>query len=256
MANTAAQLFVEENRFYGRAAFALAVLITIGFAAFNLLGITDITVMPLSTHLHGVVMTAWLLLFLTQNILGAGRKLPLHRKLGWLGAALVPIIVVTAWNTGVVTLAANRTPPAFDPAYFLALNFVQPVIFAALVYYAIANRKRTDWHRRLMLGSLIVIAEPALGRLVLIFAVPILGGPENAIPLFASKPWLLPLIELGIQVLILGFIMWRDKAMRGSVHPALKLSFVALIATYVLIALLAVIPAFTEKAMSLKGSAL
>lgn len=256
MATSAAQLFVMENRFYGRAAIALCVLIVVGFALFNILGITDITVMPRSAHLHGVLMSSWVILFLVQNALGAGRNLSLHRKLGWLGAALAAASILAAWNTGFVTTALDRAPPIFYPPYFLALNLITPVLFGGMIIAAIANRKRTDWHRRLMLGALILVIEPALGRLGIIGTAVAMGGPENAIPFLVPRPWFVPMLEMTVQVAIVLAIMARDRSMRGSVHPALKWVLAAVVGLYAGNWLLAAVPPFAEYAFALKGSAL
>jgi hypothetical protein len=232
MATSPAQLFVRENRFYGRTAIALSVIVLAGFALFDVLAAIQITKLPLITHVHAFLMASWLALFVTQSLLGAGRNLALHRKLGWFGAGLVILIVIVAWLTGYDTIAAGRAAPVFDPAYFHALTLVQPVLFATLVYSAIALRKRTDWHRRLMLGALIVILEPLLGRLTIMGAIIAMGGPDAAIAFFGQRLWLAPVIEMGLQLGVLAFVMSRDRAMRGSVHPALWLTGVAVVALY------------------------
>ncbi|WAT19205.1 adenylate cyclase [Aurantiacibacter sp. MUD11] len=256
MATSPAQIFVWENAFYRKVAIGIALLMLVGFGLFNLAGLTDVRQMPTSTHLHGVIMFSWLLLFVVQNFLGAGKNLSLHRKLGWFGAALAVVAVVTAWQTGIVTTSLDRAPPVFYPPYFLALNFIQPLFFAGFIAAAITMRKQTDWHRRLMLGAIIVVAEPPLGRLSIMLAVPLLGGPDNAIPLLSANQWMIPLIEMTAQLLIVGFIAWRDAKARGSVHPAIKCIALAVPAFYASLWLLAAVPPFAEYAFALKGSAL
>jgi len=221
MATSAAQLFARENRFYGRTAIGLSAFVFLGFGIFDVLAAVQITKLPLTTHLHALLMASWLALFVTQNLLGSGRNLRLHRKLGWVGAVLVVAIVLVGWTAGYSAIASHRAAPVFDPAYFLALTLVQPVLFAAMVYAAIALRKRTDWHRRLMLGALIVILEPLLGRLTIMAAIIALGGPEQAVGFFSHKLGLAPMIELALQMAVVALVMLRDRSLRGSVHPAL-----------------------------------
>jgi hypothetical protein len=67
-----------------------------------------------------------------------------------------------------VNIASHRAPPFFTPAYFLALDWLNILIFGALVYAAIRNRRRTDWHRRLMLCATISVIAPAWGRLLIL----------------------------------------------------------------------------------------
>lgn len=256
MATSPAQIFVMENKFSRRAALALGLLFVVGFGLFNLLGITDIRAMPSSSHLHAVVMASWILLFVVQSYLGSGANLALHRKLGWVGAALALLGIFTAFQTGIVTTTLDRAPPVFYPPYFLALNFVQALFFGGFVLAAILMRKRTDWHRRLMLGAVVIVSEVAIGRLTIIAMVGILGGPESAIPFLAGKPWLVPLIEMSVQLLIVGTLMLRDRSIRGSVHPALKIIALAIPAFFATMWLLASVPAFAEYTFALKGSAL
>lgn len=256
MASSPAQIFASENRLYKRVALAIAALMIVGFGLFNLLGVTDIMAMPRSAWLHGLVMFAWLSLFVVQSFLGTGRNLALHRKLGWFGAGLAVIAVVTAWNTGFTTTMVDRAPPVFYPPYFLGLNLLTPVFFAGFVIAAIRMRKRTDWHRRLMLGAILVVCEPPLGRLTIISLVVATGSPEAAIGLGVANQWLVPTIEMAVQLAIVGVVALRDRAVRGSVHPAIWWAMGGVAALYASIWALAAVPAWAEYVHALKGSAL
>lgn len=251
-----AQIFVRENHFYRRVALVMALLVILGFGLFNALGFNDITALPLSTHLHGAVMGGWVLLFVVQNYLGTRADLSLHRKLGWVGVVLTVLAVVTAWNTSITATQFNRAPPIFDQSYFLALGLVQPVIFAAFVGAAIALRKRTDWHRRLMLGAIIIVLEPALGRLLLLIMFPAMGGPEVAVPLLAERTWLFPLVEMATQAAIVATIMLQDRAIRTNIHPALWWLMAGIFGMYALVWMMSAIPAFAAQAQAMTGSAL
>jgi hypothetical protein len=244
-----------ENRVYTRVAIALALLILLGFGLFNGLGVTDVRVMPPSTWLHGVVMSSWLLLFVVQSFLGTRRNLWVHRRLGWFGAGLAAMGVVTAWITGFTTTMIDRVPPVYYPPYFLGLNLLTPVFFASFVIAAIAMRKRTDWHRRLMLGAILIVIEPALGRLTILSMLAIAGDPGKAIEVGAANPWLVPTIEMIAQLAIVGIIAWRDRAVRGSVHPAIWLAMAGVALLYASIWALAAIAPFADYVFALKGSA-
>jgi len=258
MASTASptQLFVRENRLYKRSALAVAALMVTGFGLFNALGVNDITKAPHSAWLHGFVMFSWVLLFVVQSFLGAGRNLPLHRKVGWFGAGLAVIAVLTAWNTGFTTTILDRAPPVFYPPYFLGLNLLTPVFFAAFVIAAIRTRKRTDWHRRLMLGSILILTEPALGRLTILSLIAVVGDPAKAIGLGVAHQWLVPMIEMTVQLAIVGVIALRDRAVRGNVHPALWLAMSGVALLYASIWSLAAVPPFAGYVFALKGSGL
>ncbi|WP_427968607.1 hypothetical protein [Altererythrobacter sp.] len=256
MATTPAALFTRENKLYKTVALALAALILIAFGLFNGLGITDLRVMPRSAWLHGLIMFAWLALFVVQSFLGTGRNLSLHRKLGWFGAGLAVVAVATAWNTGFTTTMVDRVPPVFYPPYFLGLNLLTPVFFAGFITAAILMRKRTDWHRRLMLGAILIVTEPALGRLTIISLLLVTGDPAKAIALAGSNQWLVPTIEMVAQLSIVGIVAWRDRAVRGSVHPAIWLAMTGVALLYASIWTLASVPVFADYVFALKGSAL
>jgi len=43
-------------------------------------------------HVHGVAFTSWLLLLILQPALVLAGRTPLHRQLGWIAGALVPLM--------------------------------------------------------------------------------------------------------------------------------------------------------------------
>jgi hypothetical protein len=157
-------------------------------------------------------MLAWLALAVAQNILVGRQQLPLHRQLGWLAAALVAGIAFLGVSIGFDAVAGNRVPPFFSKPYFLALTIVEPLAFAALVAWGVSLRRKTQWHRRAMLGATVVILEPALGRLL---PMPLMGGWGE---------WTI----LALQLLVLLILARHDRKILGSVHPA-TLSVMAIV---------------------------
>src|SRR4051812_49311800 len=73
----------------GLAFFAVAVL---GFGPHIRAFIRGTFPIAAIAHVHGALMTTWLLVFIVQAVLAARRRLDLHRKLGrvaaWLGAVV------------------------------------------------------------------------------------------------------------------------------------------------------------------------
>ncbi|WP_052768827.1 hypothetical protein [Aurantiacibacter marinus] len=241
MASSPAQVFVRENAFYRKLGIGLALFAGTIFLAAGIAGFTDIRAMPGATHVHAAVMTAWLALFAVQNWLGAGANIALHRRLGWLGAGLAVLVVVSGVYAQFATIGAGRVPVLFGNGYFLALGLVNLALFSAFFISAIRMRKRTDWHRRLMLGSLIIIFEPVLGRVLLIATV--LAAGEVPGPEFEPPPRLaVEGMRMGLHLLIVLPIMLRDRAIRGKVHPALWWVLASLFASYGMINLLGEFP--------------
>lgn len=193
-----------DQAFFTRFAIVLVVLIVIGFAQFALRGFSNPATAPVRAHFHGAVMLSWLALFVVQNRLIETGNIALHRRVGWLGAALATLVTVTASYVGYAATLYGTKPPFFAPAYFLALTQLGALFFAFLVGWAIVRRRQTEWHRRLMFASLIAILEPAFGRLL---PMPLLG------------PWGETAV-LVIQLAAFAVIMRHDRKVLGVIHPA------------------------------------
>jgi len=204
-AGSAAPAYRASQPFFVRMAWVLAVIIVFGFAQNAALGRVNIPAVPVWVHAHGLLMLAWLALFVTQNRLAAAGNLALHRRLGWIGAFLVCAIVGVACFTGVMSLALHRFPPFFSGSFFLSLVMIDTLAFGGLVFAGISNRRDTETHRRLIIGATIVILEPAFGRLL---PAPLLGGEVTE--------WIVMAIQLGF----VAAIALHDRRTLGRIHPA------------------------------------
>ncbi len=233
------RVFREEQRFFSRFALTLAGVIVFGFAQWGARGMVNVGATPLWVHLHGGLMVSWLGLFAAQGLLAQGGSRELHRKLGWASLGMLAAIVLTGLYTGLRAVELHRVPPFFTDAYFLALTSVSPLMFAALVVWGIAKRRQSDWHRRLMLGSGILLLEPALGRLL---PMPLLG------------PWG-PYMEMSLQLCFVLLIARHDMVRRGTVHPATLAVGFAVIATLFTVTLLSIWPPYMAFASSVAGAA-
>lgn len=216
-------------------AIGLALFIVFGFAQFALRGMVDVPKVPWWVHAHGVAMLAWLGLLIVQPRLIARGDHAKHRLLGWAGAGLAATIVVLACFVGAASVAMGRQPPFFSPPYFLALVWIEAIVFGTLVALAIQRRRATDWHRRLMIGATIIILEPALGRLL---PMPLMVGWSD-----------LPIAAL--QLGVVGLIAMHDRKTIGSIHPATKWVAVAIVATRVAVPLIAMAPPLIAAAAQL-----
>lgn len=154
-----------ERRFYGLAALAAALIAFAGFArTYYLKDVFGSPQLPGLVHLHGIVMTAWIVLFAVQAGLVAARRVDLHRKLGIAGAALAALVVIVGVATA-IEAARRGVSPGPPPLVFLAIPLGGVLVFGLLVGAAIANRRRGDWHKRLMLVGALSILTPAIARI-------------------------------------------------------------------------------------------
>ncbi|MFN3458624.1 MAG: adenylate cyclase [Novosphingobium sp.] len=231
--NTTAYPYSRDQRFFTRMAIGMAVFVVFAFGQWALRGMSSPTTAPIWVHLHGVAMLTWLGMFVVQNQLALTGNIALHRKLGWVSLALVLFIAGLGMFTGRMAIELHRVPPFFSNAYFLALTHIGTTLFAAMVIAAIALRRETQWHRRLMMGAMILILEPAIGRLV---PAPILG------------PTLTPIVEGAFQLFAVGIIAMHDLRETGAVHPATRFSALAVVVLFGVVMGLAVFPPFVSLA--------
>ncbi|MGZ2412068.1 small-conductance mechanosensitive channel [Sphingomonas sp. F9_3S_D5_B_2] len=230
--------FMADQAFFARYAIVLALFIVVAFAQFSMRGFVDIRTVPPVVHAHAVVMLGWLGLFVLQNQLVHRGELPLHRKVGWASAVVVAAVAVLGCAVGYTALAVHMVPPFFTAPYFLSLTFVESLLFAAVVAWAVSLRRKTEWHRRIMFGATFLLLEPALGRLL---PMPLLGGYGE---------WIALIVQLGFVAVIAR----HDRKVLGSVHPATFAAAAILIGAHTLVSLVAMLPPVATFAAAVAGT--
>lgn len=167
---------VKERRLYLWVAASVPLIVLAGFArTYYLKGLFGTPALPgLLVHLHGFVMTAWVLLFVTQVWLVAARRVRVHQRLGMLGMVLAGLIVVVGVVTAIAA-AARGASPGPPPLRFLVIPLGDMLVFAVLVGMALYFRRRIEIHKRLMLLAALNLLTPAIARIPLQFIET--GGP-------------------------------------------------------------------------------
>ena len=162
---------IGEHRYYVGAAIGVIIVVLAGFSI-------DV---PLLSHLgslsvlvraHGLIMLTWVALFFVQALLVARHRVDLHMRLGIFGAALAVAVVVTDTATVITAsrLGGDHMPPHMPAPLFLALGMFNLFTFAVLVGAALILRKRrSDWHKRLMLLAVLLLLDAALARFINVY---------------------------------------------------------------------------------------
>jgi hypothetical protein len=210
-----------EERFFFLMACIMAAVITAGFS-FNLATGRSSFALPLVYHVHAFVFFGWVALYLAQTFLVSRDVLVLHRKLGWLSVGFVPAMVALGIAVTVNSLRRGG-PPFFDQNEFLFVNPIALLCFAGLVAAAVARRRRTDWHRRIMFSAMAILTGPGLGRLL-------------PMPLFIPWAWW---VVVGASMLFPVAGMLFDYRRTGRVHPAWTWSLIAILGTQAVAELIA-----------------
>lgn len=167
---------INDRRLYILAAILTPLIVLAGFARTYYLkpffGTPDLP--GRIVHLHGIVMTAWVVLFVAQISLVAKRRVRTHQRLGIVGAFLAAMIVVVGILTALYAAARGHSPgpPALS---FLIIPIGDMLIFSVLIGLALYYRRKPQVHKRLMLLAAINLLTPAIARIPLGFIIN--GGP-------------------------------------------------------------------------------
>lgn len=196
-----------DRIFYSGLAIAMAVTVFAGFgrtyffAALRgpLATVSGGPITPL-VHAHGLLFTAWVLLFVVQTALVAQHKVAVHRKLGIAGGILAALMVVAGTLTALKTAARGAAPTSPDPLSFLVIPLTDMVLFSSFVIAALRQRKNREAHKRLMLLAYVSIIVAAVARLPGLLAL----GP----PAFFG---------IGLSFMLAGVVY--DWVTRRRVHP-------------------------------------
>jgi hypothetical protein len=150
---------------------------------------------PLAT-VHGILFFLWLLLFLLQTTLIAGRRADMHRRMGIAAVALLIVIVPLSYVVTVqmvrrgFDLSGDQMTRA-DPLFGSIFNFVAAIEFPVMAGAALAFRGRKEIHRRLMLFTNIMLMEVPithlLGHIGFLLPFTVLAG--EALFLLSAVAW-------------------------------------------------------------------
>jgi hypothetical protein len=162
-----------ERWFYSAASTALLVFTFLGFQMFYLEGRAypgrELTP-PIRTLLliHGLSMSAWMLLAVVQPLLVACGRKRLHRTFGRVGAALAVLIVVSGCVVSV--RAAQVNPPdlrlfGLVQNEFLYIPLSNVLLFGGFVFLGVLHRRRAVAHRPLMFMASLAVVPAALARI-------------------------------------------------------------------------------------------
>jgi hypothetical protein len=206
-----------DRRFYTVMAVLIAAIVFAGFApSFYLRPLFESRSLTGLLVVHGVLFTAWIALLFVQVRLVAAKRTDIHRKLGVAGAFLASAMVVVGILAAIYSAKRGFSPQgAPPPLSFMLVSMSDMIVFPSLVGAALALRRRTDVHKRLMLVATLAITVPALARIP--FVAP-LGLPGF----------------FGIADLMIVGAMLYDRVRNGRFHPSLVWGLVFVVVSQVL----------------------
>ncbi|HVJ02706.1 MAG TPA: hypothetical protein VM662_11025 [Sphingomonas sp.] len=215
-----------RDRFFLILSLAMSATIVAGFA-FNLAMGRSSFSLPLIYHVHAFVFFGWIALFLIQNFLIATENVRIHRRVGVIALGWVPLMVVMGFAVMLHSLRSHGGPPFFDAREFLFGNPMDLLCFAGLVFAALAMRRHSDWHRRLMLCAVTILTGPGLGRLL-------------PLPLMIPWSWTVASLLAPLIFPLIGIV--ADLIRMRRVHPAWLWGVAAIVGTNLLAEAIAYTP--------------
>lgn len=169
----------RDRIFFWSMALAASMTVFLGFApSYYLRSITHTTHyptgLPVSTslrplvHMHALVFSAWMLLFMVQNTLVAAGRTRVHRRLGITGVVLVPVMITLGVMTAIRGAKDGWNPggPYPDSLSFMVVGFADIVVFSGFALAGLYYRRRPEIHKRLMLLATVGgLMWPAITRM-------------------------------------------------------------------------------------------
>ena len=132
--------------------------------------------LPALVHVHALLFSAWILLFLVQATLIAADRVHVHRRIGIVGAGLAPFMVSVGLMTAMRGARDGWNPggPYRDSLAFMVVGVVDVLIFAGFVAAGLYFRRRPELHKRLMLLATVGgLMWPAITRMPYVAGRPI-----------------------------------------------------------------------------------
>jgi hypothetical protein len=200
----------RDRTFFTAAVVVNALIIAIGFGFTTYVRLRGTAPFPIPALtplvlVHAAVSAAWTVLLVVQARLIAASRVRLHRRLGIAGGLMASAVVGLGWMVAVS--AARRAANVGEPVATMALRFsILPfqelLVFSTLVGAALWLRKRTDYHKRLMLLGTLALIPAATTRL---FGF----GPPGTLMMFGLA-----------EALFMLALIAHDRRTLGRVHPA------------------------------------
>jgi hypothetical protein len=119
---------------------------------------------PLIVHFHAMVFGGWLVLFTVQIWLIRSRRPDIHRKLGLVAVALVPIMVVLGVATSLVSRRVHFEAGQNEMLAFMIVPLTDMVLFPSFAIPALLLRRDPARHKRLILLATATLLPAAFGR--------------------------------------------------------------------------------------------
>jgi uncharacterized membrane protein YjfL (UPF0719 family) len=201
----------SRTRFFFWMAAAMLILNLIGFApSYFLKSLFETPELPLRTHVHGIVFTAWFVVLMTQVSLIARHQKSRHMQLGalamFLAVSMVILGLVILYYRALEYHSGERSLEGTALVVWANLSFLAG--FVTFVGLGFRFRRQAAIHKRLMLLASIAMMPQALGRIGYMPSFQIVDGFLNNV-----------LYGFGGYLLLLSAMLIHDRISEGRFYP-------------------------------------
>lgn len=120
---------------------------------------------PWIVHAHAIAFVGWLILLTVQIVLIRRGDRALHRRLGIVAVAMIPLMAILAIATVIVSKTLKYGHP--DTTFpFMSIQFTNVVASTALLVAGLLMRRSPVAHKRLLMMGTLVLTEPGIRRIV------------------------------------------------------------------------------------------
>lgn len=163
-----------ERQFFSATALAGLAVTLIGFApTWFLMRWSGAPPLPWIVHIHGLLFTGWVLLYLTQTSLIAANRRNLHKQMGVAGVTLGAVMIVLGVVISIEGARRGAGEPGRDQLAFIINPLANTALFGGLLIAAIRQRQRGPYHKRLMLLTMLPVLTTPLARISRMLALPV-----------------------------------------------------------------------------------
>jgi hypothetical protein len=182
---------------------------------------------PPVIHLHAAIFFTWTVFVVLQTWLAASGRVARHRTLGMAGISLATLMTIFGLLVTITQVRSLVAAGYRETGEAFAIVPVASIVFFATTFIlAVANVRRPEWHKRLMLLATISILDAPIARwFIVLLAPPDASGPP---PVGAD---ILPAAVIAMLLAVAVVYDWRT---RGRPHRAYVVGGLAFVAIKVL----------------------
>ncbi|MBS1528018.1 MAG: hypothetical protein JST19_20395 [Bacteroidetes bacterium] len=121
-------------------------------------------------HIHGMLMSGWMLLLIVQPLLVRAGKYKTHRLLGRLSYLLAPLVLASMFL--ITRFAYHKllyTKPEKEVIAHIAVNIPQLFTFGLFYCLAIVHKGNSAKHMRYMIGTAMIMINAGFARILIHF---------------------------------------------------------------------------------------